>query len=122
MIRLAVRVARAQAELVLIADLVAVMFPAEDPAAAAQALAKKNDCFKCHAIDKTKKGPSYQKISVPAFAPSFDPVGVVAVWSATASPDLMAVLTSVLDETWEQVIPVRLGNRETTYHLYLGIA
>ena len=25
---------------------------------AAQALAKKNDCFKCHAVDKTKKGPS----------------------------------------------------------------
>ena len=25
---------------------------------AARALAKKNDCFKCHAVDKTKKGPS----------------------------------------------------------------
>ncbi|MDP3512932.1 MAG: c-type cytochrome [Sulfuritalea sp.] len=31
--------------------------------AAAKALAKKNDCFKCHAVDKTKKGPSYKKIS-----------------------------------------------------------
>ncbi len=31
--------------------------------AAAQALAKKNDCFKCHAIDKTEKGPSYKKIA-----------------------------------------------------------
>lgn len=31
--------------------------------AAAMALAKKNDCFKCHAIDKTKKGPSYQKVA-----------------------------------------------------------
>ncbi|MBL0085790.1 MAG: c-type cytochrome [Ideonella sp.] len=30
---------------------------------AAQALAKKNDCFKCHAIDKEKKGPSYKKIA-----------------------------------------------------------
>lgn len=30
---------------------------------AAQALAKKNDCFKCHAIDKTKKGPSYKSIA-----------------------------------------------------------
>ncbi len=29
----------------------------------AQALAKKNDCFKCHAIDKTKKGPSYKKVA-----------------------------------------------------------
>ena len=28
---------------------------------AAQALAKKNDCFKCHAIDKTKKGPAFKK-------------------------------------------------------------
>jgi cytochrome c len=32
-------------------------------AEAAQALAKRNDCFKCHAIDKTKKGPSFKKIS-----------------------------------------------------------
>ena len=31
--------------------------------AAAKALAKKNDCFKCHAVDKTKKGPSMKKIS-----------------------------------------------------------
>jgi len=32
-------------------------------AAAAQALAKDNECFKCHTLDKTKKGPSYKKIS-----------------------------------------------------------
>lgn len=30
---------------------------------AAKKLAKANDCFKCHAIDKTKKGPSYKKIA-----------------------------------------------------------
>ncbi|WP_169256257.1 c-type cytochrome [Aromatoleum toluvorans] len=30
---------------------------------AAKATAKRNDCFKCHAIDKTKKGPSYKKIA-----------------------------------------------------------
>ena len=30
---------------------------------AAKALAKKNDCFKCHAVDKSKKGPAYKKIS-----------------------------------------------------------
>ena len=30
---------------------------------AAQALAKKNDCFKCHAVDKTKKGPAYKKVA-----------------------------------------------------------
>jgi cytochrome c len=32
-------------------------------AEAAQALAKRNDCFKCHAIDKTKKGPPYTRIA-----------------------------------------------------------
>jgi len=36
---------------------------AEDDAVTAKALAKKNGCFKCHAIDKTKKGPSYKKIA-----------------------------------------------------------
>ena len=30
---------------------------------AAKATAKRNDCFKCHAIDKTKKGPSYHKVA-----------------------------------------------------------
>jgi len=30
---------------------------------AAMALAKKNDCTKCHAVDKTKKGPSYKKVA-----------------------------------------------------------
>jgi cytochrome c len=28
---------------------------------AAQALLKKSDCFKCHAVDKDKKGPSFKK-------------------------------------------------------------
>jgi cytochrome c len=43
----------------------AAMAPAhaEFDAESAQTLAKKNDCFKCHAIDKTKKGPSFKKIS-----------------------------------------------------------
>ena len=36
---------------------------AQVDAAAAQALAKKEDCFKCHAVDKSKKGPSLKKIS-----------------------------------------------------------
>ncbi|MEO8103822.1 MAG: c-type cytochrome [Betaproteobacteria bacterium] len=30
---------------------------------AAQALAKKSGCMKCHAVDKSKKGPSFQKTS-----------------------------------------------------------
>ena len=36
---------------------------AQVDAAAAQALAKRNDCFKCHAIDKTKKGPAYKRVA-----------------------------------------------------------
>ncbi|BAO28257.1 c-type cytochrome [Sulfuritalea hydrogenivorans] len=36
---------------------------AEADAEAARALAKRNDCFKCHAIDKTKKGPAYSRIA-----------------------------------------------------------
>lgn len=38
-------------------------FAAGVDADAAKALAKDNGCFKCHAIDKAKKGPSYQKIA-----------------------------------------------------------
>jgi cytochrome c len=30
---------------------------------AAKALFKSNDCFKCHAVDKNKKGPSLKKIA-----------------------------------------------------------
>jgi cytochrome c len=30
-------------------------------AAAAKDLAQDNDCFKCHAVDKAKKGPSFKK-------------------------------------------------------------
>lgn len=36
---------------------------AQVDAEAAQALAKRNDCFKCHAIDKVKKGPPYKRIA-----------------------------------------------------------
>ncbi|TWO81033.1 cytochrome C [Denitratisoma oestradiolicum] len=40
-----------------------VALAADFDEAAAKALAKRNDCFKCHAVDKTKKGPSYKKIA-----------------------------------------------------------
>ena len=32
--------------------------------AASEALARKSGCFKCHAIDKKKDGPSYKEIAV----------------------------------------------------------
>lgn len=30
---------------------------------AAKALAKQNNCFKCHAVDKDKDGPAYHKVA-----------------------------------------------------------
>lgn len=30
---------------------------------AAKALAKQNNCFKCHAVDKEKDGPAYKKVA-----------------------------------------------------------
>lgn len=36
---------------------------ADFDAGAAQAFAKDSECFKCHTLDKTKKGPSYKKIA-----------------------------------------------------------
>ena len=32
-------------------------------AAAAQALARQSNCFKCHAVDKAKDGPSYKEVA-----------------------------------------------------------
>ena len=43
--------------------LASTVFAAGVDADAAKELADQNDCFKCHAIDKTKKGPSYKKIA-----------------------------------------------------------
>jgi cytochrome c len=36
---------------------------AEIDADAAKSLAKKNNCFKCHAVDKTKVGPSFEHVA-----------------------------------------------------------
>jgi cytochrome c len=51
----------------LISFSVAMLMPVQASAAvdadAAQALAKSNGCFKCHGIDKSKKGPAYQKVA-----------------------------------------------------------
>jgi cytochrome c len=36
---------------------------ADVDADAAQALAKKSNCFKCHAVDKKKDGPAYKEVA-----------------------------------------------------------
>lgn len=48
---------------VLTAMSINVAMAADVDADAAKKLAKSNDCFKCHAIDKDKKGPSYKSIA-----------------------------------------------------------
>ncbi|MDP2371117.1 c-type cytochrome [Rhodoferax sp.] len=40
-----------------------VQTPTKVDAEAALALAKRNNCFKCHAIDKTKQGPAYSRVA-----------------------------------------------------------
>jgi cytochrome c len=50
------------ASLALAAAFVALPAAAQD-ADAAQAMLKKENCTKCHSVDKTKKGPSYQKVA-----------------------------------------------------------
>ncbi|MEV6226406.1 hypothetical protein AB0L88_00765 [Saccharopolyspora shandongensis] len=48
------------------------------------------------------------------------PAGIVAIWSADASPDLSAAMHEVFGNCEEIPIPVTLGQQETTYHLFLG--
>lgn len=38
---------------------------------AAERLLKRNDCFKCHAIDKDKKAPAYKKVAARLRARSY---------------------------------------------------
>ncbi|MBA2716569.1 MAG: aspartate ammonia-lyase [Propionibacteriales bacterium] len=46
--------------------------------------------------------------------------GVTALWSSDTSPALSAALSGVFAGVKEQVVPVRLGARETTYHVFLA--
>ncbi len=50
------------------------------------------------------------------------PGGVLAVWSADHSPDLVEALDSVFGSSVEHALPVTLGTRHTTYHLFLAPA
>ena len=49
--------------MVAVAFLSVPVFAADADADAAKAMLKKNDCFKCHALDKKKDGPSYKKVA-----------------------------------------------------------
>ncbi|GAB3674113.1 spermidine synthase [Saccharopolyspora tripterygii] len=46
--------------------------------------------------------------------------GTLAVWSADTSPHLLRAMRDVFGECDELAIPVTLGQRETTYHLFVS--
>jgi spermidine synthase len=48
------------------------------------------------------------------------PGGVTAVWASDASPELSAAMSDVFEAVEQVAVPVTLGARETTYHLFLG--
>ncbi len=48
------------------------------------------------------------------------PRGITAIWSCAASAALARTMQAVFGRVDEVVVPVRLGRRQTTYHLFLG--
>ena len=56
---------RLQIATVLMGATMSLLAPAAHAvdAEAAKALAKQNNCFKCHAVDKDKDGPSYHSVA-----------------------------------------------------------
>lgn len=48
--------------------------------------------------------------------------GILAVWSAAPAPALLTLFEDVFESASDHPIPVRLGERDTTYHLVVGHA
>lgn len=46
--------------------------------------------------------------------------GLLAIWSADSSPSLSEAIGDVFAHCDERSLPVRLGRRDTTYHLFLA--
>lgn len=64
----------------------------------------------------------YRSDFLHACAEVLRPDGLTAVWSAAPAPDLLATMQDVFVTAEEWPIPVILGQRATTYHLFLGRA
>jgi len=62
----------------------------------------------------------YQAAFLTKCAEKTRPGGVTAIWSAETAPQLLARMHDAFDEAEEWPIPVILGQRATTYHLFLG--
>lgn len=55
----------------VVTALVPVAAQADPDGEAAEKLLKRNDCFKCHAIDKDKRAPAYKKVAARLRARSY---------------------------------------------------
>ena len=64
----------------------------------------------------------YRSPFLAACRDALTPDGLVAVWSADSSPALTAALDDLFGpgSTLEHALPVTLGARQTTYHLFLA--
>jgi spermidine synthase len=62
----------------------------------------------------------YEASFLQACASVLRPAGVVAVWSASPSRHLLAAMGAVFARVEESAVPVRLGQRPTTYHVFVG--
>jgi spermidine synthase len=64
----------------------------------------------------------YEPGFLAACADAVTPGGVVALWSSESSAALLEALGSAFHQVWEQVVPVRLQSRDTTFFIYFGRA
>lgn len=68
----------------------------------------------------TANAPVYERDFLLTCRDRLAPGGVLAIWSATHSPELEATMREVFDVLNRREIPVTLQNLRTEYHLYLG--
>lgn len=62
----------------------------------------------------------YQRAFLTTCATRTRAAGVTAIWSAETAPGLLATMQTVFASAEEWPIPVILGQRATTYHLFVG--
>jgi spermidine synthase len=65
-------------------------------------------------------GAVYEQPFLKRCADALTPTGVAAVWSADTSQSLLTAMRGVFDRVEDCSVPVVLGSRQTTYHLFIG--
>lgn len=62
----------------------------------------------------------YQRDFLAVCDEKLSPDGIAGIWSADASPQLASAMRAVFPLFEEVAVPVVLGNRNTTYHLFIA--